>query len=92
MDGRSILLAATLCLSLWDQKKFTRIQDIHNNGHNAEEVHYEPINDTNLVLWRIACVVLRGLQSVLVKSKICFSLSHVGFSYVLCENTKKLRK
>ena len=92
MDGRSILLAATLCLSLWDQKKFTRIQDIHNNGNKADEVHYEPINDTNLVLWRIACVVLRGLQSVLVKSKICFSFPYVCFSYVLCENTKKFRK
>ena len=92
MDGRFILLTATLCLSLWDQKKFTRIQDIHNNGNKADEVHYEPINDTNLVLWRITSVVLRGLQSVLVKSKICFSFYHVRFSHVLCENKKKFRK
>ena len=68
MDGRSILLTATLCLSLWDQKKFTRIQDIHNNGNKADEVHYESINDTNLAFWHITCCVLRGLQSVLVKS------------------------
>ena len=89
MDGRFILLTATLCLSLWDQEKFTRIQDIHNNGNKADEVHYESINDTNLVLWCITCFVLRGLQSVLVKSKICSSLFYVGFSYVLCENTQK---
>ena len=92
MDGRSILLTETLCLSFWDQKKFTRIQDIHNNGKKADEVHYESINDTNLVLWYITCFVLRGLQSVLVKSKICFSLSYVCFPYVLRENTKKFRK
>ena len=92
MDGRFILLTATLCLSLWDQEKFTRIQDIHNNGNKVDEVYYESINDTNLVLWHITSFVFRGLQSVLVKSKICSSLSYVCFSYVLCENTKKFRK
>ena len=92
MDGRPILLTATICVSFWNQKQFPRIQDIYNNGNKADEVHYESINDFNLVVWRFTCRALRDLQSVLVKSKICFSLSHVGFSYVLCENTKKLRK
>ena len=92
MDGRSILLAATICLSFGDQKKFARVYDIYNNGKKTDEVHNESINDFNLVVWRFTCLALRDLQSVLVKSKICFSLSHVGFSYVLCENKKKLRK
>ncbi len=89
MDGRPILLTATICVSFWNQKQFPRIQDIYNDGNKADEVHYESINDANLVLWYITCFVLRSLQSALVKSKICFSLSYVCFSYVLCENTKK---
>ena len=92
MDGRSILLAATLCLSLRYKKKLTRIQYIYNNGKKIDEVHNESVNDFDLVVWRITCFAIRDLRSVVVKSKICFSLFHVRFSYVLCENTKKFRK
>ena len=92
MDGRFILLAKTLCLSLRDKKEFPRIQYILNNGKKTDEVHNESINDFNLVVWCITCFALRDLQSVLVKSKICFSFYHVRFSHVLCENKKKFRK
>ena len=68
MDGRSILLAATICLSFGDQKKFARVYDIYNNGKKTDEVHNEPINDFNLVVWRITRFALRDLQSALVKS------------------------
>ena len=89
MDGRFVLLTATLCLSFRDQKKLTRIQYIYNNGKKIDEVHYESINDTYLVVWRIAGFAIRDLRSVMVKFKIYFGLSHVCFSYVLREDKKK---
>ena len=92
MDGRSILLAKTLCLSLRDKKKFPRIQYILNNGKKTDEVHNESINDFDMVVWCITGFAPRDSQSVLVKSKVCFGLSYVSFSYVLCETSKKFRK
>ena len=61
MDGRSILLAATLCLSLRYKKKLTRIQYIHNNGKKIDEVHNESINGFNVAVWCITCFALRDL-------------------------------
>ena len=92
MDGRSVLLAATICLSLWDKKKISRIQDIHNNGKKTDDVHNESINGFNLAFWHTTCSALRGIRSALVKSKIYLGLFHVRFSYVLCEDTKEFRK
>ena len=71
MDGRFILFAKTLCLSLRDQKKFHRISYILNNGKKTDEVHNESINDSDMVVWRYTCFVPRDSQSVMVKSKIC---------------------
>ena len=92
MDGRFILFAKTLCLSLRNKKKFPRIYHILNNGKKTDEVHNESINDFNMGVRRITGFELRESQSVLVKSKVCFGLSNVSFSYVLCKNTKKFRK
>ena len=92
MDGRSILLAKTLCLSLRDKKEFPRIQYILNNGKKTDEVHNESINDFDMVVRRYTGFAPRDSQSVLVKSKVCFGLSYVSFSYVLCETSKKFRK
>ena len=92
MDGRSILLAATLCLSFGDKKKFSRIQDFHNNGKKIDEVYNESINDFDLVIRSITCFAIRDLQPVMVKFKICSGFSHVSFSYVLRENKKKFPK
>ena len=68
MDGRSILLAKTLCLSLRDKKELPRIQYILNNGKKTDEVHNESINDFDMVVWRFTCFEPRDLQSVMVKS------------------------
>ena len=92
MDGRFILLAKTLCLSLRDKKKFPRIQYILNNGKKTDEVHNESINDFDMVVRRYTGFEPRDSQSVMVKSKICIGFSYVSFSYVLCENTKEFRK
>ena len=92
MDGRFILLAKTLCLSLRDKKGFPRIQYIHNNGKKTDEVHNESINDFDMGVWRFIGFEPRDLQSVMVKSKVCVGFSHVSFSYVLFENTKEFRK
>ena len=68
MDGRFILLAKTLCLSLRDKKEFPRIQYILNNGKKTDEVHNESINDFDMVVWRFTGFKPRDLQSVMVKS------------------------
>ena len=92
MDGRFILLAKTLCLSLRDKKEFPRIQYILNNGKKTDEVHNESINDFDMVVWPFIGFEPRDLHSVMVKSKVCVGFSHVSFSYVLFENTKEFRK
>ena len=68
MDGRFILLAATIRISFRDKKRFSRVSDIHNNGKKTHEVHNESINDFNLAVWCTTCFALRNLQSDLVKS------------------------
>ena len=92
MDGRPVLFTTTVRLSFSDKNKFARVQDIHYNGKETDEIHNESFNDFNLVIWCITRFDLRNIQSILAKFKISFSFCYVRFSYVLRENKKKFRK